>query len=119
MPPRSPSRRTDSRGRAAASARAARVLAALGDETRLALVGSLCAGGAVSIAELTAGTQISRQAVTKHLQVLADAGLASDIRDGRERLWQFEPRALSAAMKSLALVEQQWRKAILRTTAGR
>jgi len=115
----SPPRRTESRGRAAASARAARVLAALGDETRLALVGSLCAGGAVSIAELTSGTPISRQAVTKHLQVLADAGLATDIRDGRERLWQFEPRALAAAMKSLGLIEQQWRKAILRTGQGR
>jgi DNA-binding transcriptional ArsR family regulator len=119
MPSRSPPRRTESRSRAAASARAARVLAALGDETRLALVGSLCAGGAVSIAGLTAGTQISRQGVTKHLRVLADAGLASDIRDGREHLWQFEPRALAAALKSLGLLEQQWRKAILRTSVER
>jgi DNA-binding transcriptional ArsR family regulator len=119
MPPRNPPRRNDARGRAAQSARAARVLAALGDETRLALVGALCAGGAVSISQLTAGTRISRQGVTKHLQVLADAGLASDIRDGRERLWQFEPRALAAASRALELVDQQWRKAILRAGAGR
>jgi DNA-binding transcriptional ArsR family regulator len=91
------------------------VLSALGDETRLALVGSLCANGAISISALTSGTRISRQAVTKHLQVLADAGLATDIRDGRERLWLFEPRALAAAMKSLSQFEQQWRKAILRS----
>ena len=101
------------------AARSARVLAALGDETRLALIGALCAGGAVSIAQLTGGTRISRQAVTKHLQVLAEAGLASDIRDGRERLWQFEPRALVAAMRSLEQIEQQWQRAVLRPGAAR
>ena len=100
-------------------ARSARVLAALGDDTRLELIGALCAGGAVSIARLTGGTSISRQAVTKHLQVLADAGLASDIRDGRERLWQFEPRALAAALRSLELIQQQWQRAVLRSGASR
>ena len=119
MPPRNPSRRSDPRGRAAQTARAARVLAALGDETRLALVGALCAGGAVSISQLTAGTSISRQGVTKHLQVLAEAGLASDIHEGRERLWQFEPRALATAARTLELIDQQWRKAILRSSTGR
>jgi len=119
MPSRNPSRRSDPRSRAAQNARAARVLAALGDETRLSLVGALCAGGAVSISELTAGTSISRQGVTKHLQVLAEAGLASDIHEGRERLWQFEPRALAAAARALELIDQQWRKAILRTSTGR
>jgi DNA-binding transcriptional ArsR family regulator len=116
MAKRTPSRRN---GRAAQAAHAAQLLAALGDENRLALVGALCAGGAVSISELTAGTRISRQGVTKHLQVLADAGLASDIREGRERLWQFEPRALAMASKALDLIDQQWRKAILRTGSGR
>jgi len=115
MPSRPSSRRTAARGRAAHGARSAQVLAALGDETRLTLVGALCSGGAVSITQLTAGTNISRQAVTKHLQVLAEAGLASDIREGRERLWQFEPRALATATKSLELIDHQWRKAILRT----
>ena len=102
----------------AKAAKSARVFAALGDETRLALIGALCAGGAVSITALTAGTRISRQAVTKHLQVLADAGLASDIRDGRERLWQVEPRPLAAAMRSLDLINQQWQRAVSRPKAA-
>ncbi len=66
------------------------VFFALGDRTRLRLVAVLCAGGAFSIAQLTANTQITRQAVTKHLQVLADAGLVKDLKIGRERL----PRGL-------------------------
>ena len=48
----------------------AAVFAALGDETRLRLVAALCAGGAMSIAQLTAGSAMTRQAVTKHLEVL-------------------------------------------------
>jgi DNA-binding transcriptional ArsR family regulator len=62
--------------------KAAPVFAALGDPTRLRLVAVLCAGSALSIAQLTAGTAITRQAVTKHLEVLADAGIVHDIRQG-------------------------------------
>src|SRR6266481_2659482 len=69
----------------------ANIFAALGDPTRLKLVAVLCAGGAFSIAQLTANTEISRQGVTKHLQVLADAGVVCDVKLGRERLWQLEP----------------------------
>src|SRR5882672_7192069 len=77
------------------------VFAALGDETRLRLVAVLCAGGALSIAQLTSGTDITRQAVTKHLQVLADAGLVRDLKVGRERLWEFESARLEEARRSL------------------
>src|SRR5687767_15300503 len=89
------------RGRAA-------VFAALGDETRLRLIAALCAGGAFSIAQLTAGTDITRQAVTKHLQVLAEAGLVRDVKVGRERLWEFEPARIEEARRSLELIAQQW-----------
>ena len=51
----------------------------------------------MSITQLTAGTQITRQAVTKHLHVLADAGLVRDVKIGRQRLWQFEPGQLDEA----------------------
>src|SRR3981081_4907020 len=78
------------------------VFAALGDETRLRLIAVLCAGGAMSIAQLTSGTQITRQAVTKHLQVLADAGLVRDLKVGRERRWQFEAARLGEARRALA-----------------
>ena len=84
------------------------VFAALGDETRLRLVAVLCAGGAFSIAQLTSGTEITRQAVTKHLQVLSDAGLVRDVKVGRERLWEFEPGRLEEARRSLDEIARQW-----------
>ena len=92
--------------------KAAPVFAALGDETRLRLVAVLCAGGAMSIAQLTSGTQITRQAVTKHLHVLADAGLVRDVKAGRERLWEFEPAQLEEARTSLAAIARQWDHAL-------
>lgn len=90
----------------------ANVFAALGDETRLRLVAMLCAGGAFSIAQLTANTDITRQAVTKHLQVLADAGLVHDLKVGRERLWQFDPDQLDEARRSLEAIGRQWEQAL-------
>ena len=67
------------------------IFAALGEEMRLRLVAALCVGGAMSITQLTSGTDITRQAVTKHLDVLAAAGLVRDVKVGRERRWEFEP----------------------------
>ena len=88
------------------------IFAALGDETRLCLIAVLCAGGAMSIAQLTAGTAMTRQGVTKHLEVLAEAGLVRDVKVGRERLWQFEPDQLEEARRSLELIAQQWDHAL-------
>ena len=88
------------------------IFAALGDETRLRLIAVLCAGGAMSIAQLTSGTDITRQAVTKHLHVLADAGLVHDVKVGRERLWEFEPTQLEEARRSLDVIAQQWDHAL-------
>src|SRR5271170_4461565 len=90
------------------------VFAALGDEMRMRLVAALCVGGAMSIAQLTAGTDITRQAITKHLDVLAAAGLVRDMKSGRERLWQFEPTQLDAARRSLEVIAQQWDRALAR-----
>jgi DNA-binding transcriptional ArsR family regulator len=92
--------------------------AALGDATRLRLVALLCAGGAMSIAQLTAGTAITRQAVTRHLHVLAQTGLVRDAKLGRERLWTFEPTALDAARQALDAIAQQWDRALLRLKAA-
>jgi DNA-binding transcriptional ArsR family regulator len=94
--------------------RAAPVFAALGDATRLRLVALLCAGGAMSIAQLTVGTEISRQAVTKHLQVLAEAGLVRDAKLGRERRWELEPSRIEEARRSLDAIAAQWDAALLR-----
>lgn len=112
-----PSRPAPAPLKAPALRKSARVFGALGDETRLRLVVALCAGGALSIAQLTAGTQISRQAVTKHLQVLAEAGLVRDLKSGRERLWEFEPAQLDQARQSLDRIARHWDQALLRLQA--
>jgi DNA-binding transcriptional ArsR family regulator len=88
------------------------IFAALGDEKRLRLIALLCAGGAMSITQLTSGTYITRQAITKHLNVLAAAGLVRDVKVGRERLWEFEPTQLAEAQRSLELIAQQWDHAL-------
>lgn len=90
----------------------ASVFAALGDPTRLRLVAVLCAGGAFSIAQLTASTDISRQGVTKHLQVLAQAGVVSDVKQGRERLWQLEPAQIDEARRTLEIIGHEWEVAL-------
>lgn len=86
----------------------AEVFAALGDDTRLRVVARLSEEGPLSIARLTEGSRISRQAVTKHLQVLANAGLVKSSRDGREHLWQLEPKSLSEARRLLDLISREW-----------
>ena len=86
----------------------------MGDETRLRLVAALCGGGAMSITQLTSGMNITRQAVTKHLRVLAHAGLVHDVKAGRERLWEFDAQQLDEARRSLELISQQWDEALAR-----
>lgn len=98
----------------AAWQKSAPVFAALGDPTRLRLLAALCAGGALSITQLTAGTAITRQAVTKHLQVLAEAGLVRDSWQGRERQWQLEPSRLDEARRALDAIAAQWDQALAR-----
>jgi DNA-binding transcriptional ArsR family regulator len=90
------------------------VFAALGDPTRLRIVSLLCAGGLLSIAQLTTATDISRQGVTKHLQVLADAGLVRDLKLGRERRWQLAPDRIDEARRSLEAIGRQWESALNR-----
>ena len=92
----------------------AHVFAALGDPTRLKLVAVLCAGGAFSIAHLTQTTEISRQGVTKHLNVLAEAGVVRDVKLGRERLWQLEPAKIDEARRTLESIGREWDLALAR-----
>ena len=94
--------------------RTAPMFAALGDETRLLLMTRLSSDGPLSIAQLTAGSAVTRQAITKHLNVLAGAGLLSDVRRGRERVWEFEPKQLEAARTYLEHVSQRWDEALAR-----
>lgn len=92
----------------------ANVFAALGDATRLALVAALCAGEALSIAQLTANTHISRQGVTKHMQVLAQAGIVHDVKVGRERRWTLDTAQLDAARRTLEVIGREWDVALAR-----
>ena len=102
------SRRTSAALRRKSLGNCAPIFAALGEEMRLRLIAVLCVGGAMSITQLTAGTDITRQAITKHLDVLAAAGLVRDVKVGRERLWEFEPAQLDEARRSLEAIAQQW-----------
>jgi DNA-binding transcriptional ArsR family regulator len=90
------------------------LFAALGDETRLGLVVCLCKKGPLSIAKLTAGSAITRQAVTKHLRVLAEAGLVRGTRDGRESVWELQPRRLEDGRRYLERISGQWDDALER-----
>ena len=86
----------------------ASVFAALGDETRLRLVSRLSNDGPLSITQLTADFDISRQAITKHLQVMESAGLVRSTQLGRESLWQLEQKRLAAARRHLQTISAQW-----------
>ena len=104
-----------SRNRSAMEARltgAAPVFAALGDTTRLRVVARLCADGPLSITRLSDGAKVTRQAVTKHLHALADAGLVRGHRHGRERIWELEPERLAMAHRCLDQISEQWDAAI-------
>lgn len=94
------------------------IFAALGDETRLRLVAALCVGGAMSIAQLTAGTEYTRQAITKHLDVLAAAGLVRDSKVGRERRWELDPAQIIEARRSLEIIADEWDSALERLRAA-
>jgi DNA-binding transcriptional ArsR family regulator len=104
------------KGLAARWTDAAPVFAALGDATRLRLVARLCVDGPLSIARLSEGG-VTRQAITKHLHALADAGLAQDSRRGRERIWELEPRRLEMARRCIEQIFHQWDAAISRLKA--
>lgn len=101
----------------------ARAFAALGDETRLALVAKLCAGERQSISNLTetAGrateTRLTRQAVTKHLRVLERVGLVRCVHAGRERLFEFNPQPVGELKEYLESVSAKWDETLARLRA--
>ncbi len=103
--------------RRAGAAATAAVFAALGDETRLAVVSSLKPGEPQSITHLTGETKLTRQAMTKHLRVLEGAGLVTSRRVGRESLFELRPRAVNDAADYLARVSRRWDDALERLRA--
>lgn len=88
------------------------MFAALGDPTRLRVVGRLSSEGPLSISALSLDAGVTRQAITKHLRALSDAGVVRDRWQGRERIFELEPRRLALARRYLDLVSMQWDAAI-------
>jgi DNA-binding transcriptional ArsR family regulator len=95
----------------------ASIFAALGDETRLLLVNRIIGDQPRSISQLTKGSRLSRQAITKHLRVLEDVGIVRSERLGRESLYQFDPLAIEEAKQYLDLVSKQWDQSLARLKA--
>ncbi len=96
------------------TANSARVFAALGDAQRLRVVARLSDEGPLSIVDLTDKANITRQAVTKHLLVLEDAGLVKCRREGRRSVWSLERKRLQKAQEQLHAISRQWDAAIER-----
>jgi DNA-binding transcriptional ArsR family regulator len=96
---------------------AAPIFAALGDRTRLALVAKLSDGQPRSIALLSADTEMTRQAVTKHLRILEDAGLVRSARAGRESQFELRPESIVQMREYLDDVSRQWDDALARLRA--
>lgn len=90
------------------------VFAALGDRTRLLLVGKLSRGRPRSISQLTRGSRLTRQAITKHLRVLENAGIVHSVHAGRESLFEFDPEPMATAREYLEFVSGQWDQALAR-----
>ena len=88
------------------------LFAALGDATRLGLLLSLCSSGPLSVTRLSSQFAVSRQAITKHLDVLSEVGLVRSSRQGRERIWELEPKRLDDAHQVLERLSRQWDDAL-------
>lgn len=92
----------------------ASVFAALGDATRLELVSRLSGGRSLPIVQLTGGIGLTRQAVTKHLRVLEQAGIVQSTRVGRTSVFTYVPAPVDDARSYLETVSEQWGNALAR-----
>lgn len=93
------------------------IFSALGDDIRLTLVRKLASGQPRSISQLTEGSRLTRQAITKHLRVLESAGIVRSVRMGRESLFEFDPNSIDELREYLERVSCQWDQALARLKA--
>lgn len=96
---------------------AAPTFSALGDVTRLQLVTKLSESGPLSITRLAQGTDMTRQGLTKHLQVLEEAGLVTSSRYGRENVYQLAHHKLDQAQRWLSIISREWDDTLTRLKA--
>jgi len=94
--------------KAGTAAAVAPKFAALGDVTRLRLLARLSDGQPCSISQLASGLELTRQGVTKHLQVMAEAGILTSNRAGRENRFAIDPEAMHSMQIYLETVSKQW-----------
>lgn len=95
-----------------AAERMAPVFAALGDPTRLGILATLCESQNQTISQLASTSQLTRQGLTRHLQVLEDAGIVASVRSGRERRFRVEPDQLREMQAYLQRVSRHWDEAL-------
>ena len=101
-----------------ALSRAAPIFSALGDRVRLAMVARLCRDGPLPTVELKqCAGGVSRQGVTKHLQVLRDAGLVESDRVGRDRQWRLQAQQFATIRDTLDWISAQWDERLERLRA--
>lgn len=94
--------------------KSAPLFAALGDETRLSIVARLGSEGPLSIVALTEGTEVTRQAISKHLSVLERAGLIRASKAGRERHYEVKSAQLNELRRCLDVINRHWDDALTR-----
>ncbi len=98
----------------------ARLFAALADPTRLAVFEQIAAGAPMTATELSKQLPVSRQAISKHLSILDDAGLVERTRSGREVRFTARGEHLEEVVTWAAGIGAEWdaRLARLRRTLG-
>jgi DNA-binding transcriptional ArsR family regulator len=95
----------------------ANIFAALGDPTRLSLVEKLIDGTPHSISSLTSDSKFTRQAITRHLTVLENVGIVSNLKAGRESLYALDPKPLESLHEYLSVIAAEWDSALLNLKA--
>ena len=81
------------------------------------LVAKLSRGRPCSISQLTEGSQLTRQSITKHLRVLEDVGIVHSARTGRESLFELDPKPMEEIREYLDRVSEEWDQALGRLKA--
>jgi DNA-binding transcriptional ArsR family regulator len=81
---------------------------ALGDPNRLRIIGRLCESGPSSTSQVTEVIPVTRQAASKHLELLESVGLVTSARRGRERVWTLQTEPLARASDYLTQLSRRW-----------
>ncbi|OBF67031.1 transcriptional regulator [Mycobacterium sp. 852002-51971_SCH5477799-a] len=85
---------------------------ALGDPNRLRIIVRLCDRGPSSTSQVTRVIPVTRQAASKHLQLLESVGLVTSSRRGRERVWTVQTQPLASASDYLSQLSRRWDAAV-------